>query len=265
MSSPGRMLTSADGTPIYADATGDPTKPALVFIHGFGLCASAFDGIFDDPEWSESLILVAPLAEDFDAVVDAFGLTRPFVLAWSLGGTHLVDILSVHPGSYLSGVIHLAGVPYMAGIPIAGTPLALNCLPHLAQTTDVVAYQDAAIRFAKGCSPGASWGVITQLLGQMMMQPRAITQYIITRTQDEKGFLKAGAEGLPFLSVGGAEDVMIDWKAAAPLMDGFTNKKYVEIKGEGADHMPWLAHSDEMRGHIVHWIEEVRKRPASKY
>ncbi len=180
-------------------------------------------------------------------------------------GTHLVDILSMHPGSYLSGVIHLAGVPYMAGIPIAGTPLALNCLPHLAQTTDVVAYQDAAIRFAKGCSPGASWGVITQLLGQMMMQPRAITQYIITRTQDEKGFLKAGAEGLPFLSVGGAEDVMIDWKAAAPLMDGFTNKKYVEIKGEGADHMPWLAHSDEMRGHIVNWIEEVRKRPASKY
>ncbi len=114
------MLTSANNTPIYADVTGDPTKPALVFIHGFGLCASAFDGIFDDTKWSESLYLVGTglipfrycsivctqvrydtrrhgrsrmpteasvwelrrLVEDFDAVVDVFGLTRPFVLAW---------------------------------------------------------------------------------------------------------------------------------------------------------------------------------------
>ncbi|KAF9016189.1 alpha/beta-hydrolase [Hymenopellis radicata] len=274
MSSPGRMLTSADGTLIYADAIGDPTNQLLSSY-------TAFDAIFDDPKWSESLYLIRHarpraerdatdasawesrrLAEDFDAVVDAFGLAKPFVLAWSLGGTHLVDILSLHPGSYLSGVIHLAGVPYMASVPIAGTPLARSCLAPLAQTTDVVAYQEAAIKFAKGCAPGASWNVITQVLGQMMMLPPAVTQRVIARTQDEKGFLKAGAEGLPFLSVGGDEDILIDWKAAAPLMDGFTNKKFVEIKGEGADHIPWLTRSDEMRGHIVSWIEEVGKSPS---
>lgn len=58
-----KVLHSADGTPIYADAVGDPSKPSIVFVHGFGLSAVAFDGIFGDGDdgrrcWTDEVYLV---------------------------------------------------------------------------------------------------------------------------------------------------------------------------------------------------------------
>lgn len=145
----------------------------------------------------------------------------------------------------------------MEGISVAGGELALSCLPFLGQTTDVVAFQEAAVKFVKGCSKAASWNLLSASLGQIMIQPRVVTQLVLTRTQDRTGLLKAGADGLPFLSLGGDLDLVVSWKTAAPLMDGFTNKKFVEIKD--ADHMPWLTHPDVTRAHIVGWIEGVLK------
>ncbi len=114
------VLISADGTKIYADATGDFTKPAIVFIHGVSLSSVVWNDIFHDPKWTDLFYLVGTsvcflatvlticwqvrydtrghgrsgmptspsaweskrLAEDFDAVVEGFNLRRPFVLGW---------------------------------------------------------------------------------------------------------------------------------------------------------------------------------------
>jgi pimeloyl-ACP methyl ester carboxylesterase len=113
------ILQSVDGTAIYAEAVGDPSKPALVFIHGFSMSCIAFDAIFADQQWNSAAYLVRHpipflpitadlikvrfdlrghgrsgrpvdeesweskrLAEDFAAVVDGFKLNKPFVLGW---------------------------------------------------------------------------------------------------------------------------------------------------------------------------------------
>jgi hypothetical protein len=55
---PGRFVTSADRTKIFSEARGDPLKPAIVFIHGFGLGAIAFNEIFDDPLWLLQVYMV---------------------------------------------------------------------------------------------------------------------------------------------------------------------------------------------------------------
>jgi flagellar hook assembly protein FlgD len=54
-----RMLVSADGTEIYANAVGDPSKQAIVFIHGFVWSFMAFDDIFGDLEWTSRFYLVS--------------------------------------------------------------------------------------------------------------------------------------------------------------------------------------------------------------
>jgi hypothetical protein len=54
-----RMLVSADGTEIYANAVGDPLKQAVVFIHGFVWSFMAFDDIFEDVEWTSRFYLVS--------------------------------------------------------------------------------------------------------------------------------------------------------------------------------------------------------------
>ena len=106
-----KTVTSADGTRLHALAAGDPSKPALVLIHGFASSSFAFRAQFANQKLLARVRLVAydvrgngrsdkpvepeayegkRLAEDFKAVCDAFGVVRPVVLGWSLGGASAI-------------------------------------------------------------------------------------------------------------------------------------------------------------------------------
>ena len=54
-----KFVLSADGTKVFAGALGDPSKPALVFIHGITLSSSIFNNIFALPELSQDFYLVS--------------------------------------------------------------------------------------------------------------------------------------------------------------------------------------------------------------
>lgn len=58
-SSSAKILTSSDGTKIYADASGNPDKPSIVFVHGQGLSGAVFDNIFFNKQYTEELYLVS--------------------------------------------------------------------------------------------------------------------------------------------------------------------------------------------------------------
>lgn len=98
-----KILTSPDGTEIWAEEAGDRTKPAVVFIHGLACTALAFNAQFADEELLRGAHLVryemrghgrsgkpedigayASIrhAEDFRTVCEAFGLVKPVVLGW---------------------------------------------------------------------------------------------------------------------------------------------------------------------------------------
>lgn len=51
-------VTSADGTQIWAEATGNPKKPAVVFIPGFSCTSLAFDKQWYNPFMTSSLYMV---------------------------------------------------------------------------------------------------------------------------------------------------------------------------------------------------------------
>ena len=53
-----KFVTSKDGTKIWADAVGDPSKPSVVFIPGASASALVFDRQFEDPELTKNLHLV---------------------------------------------------------------------------------------------------------------------------------------------------------------------------------------------------------------
>jgi len=93
-----KYVTSADGTRIWAESAGDPTKPAVVFIHGMASTAFAFNAQFVDPAMLKSLHMVRyemrgfgrsgmpealeayasiHQADDFRAVCEGFNLKRP--------------------------------------------------------------------------------------------------------------------------------------------------------------------------------------------
>ena len=51
-------VTSADGTQIWAEATGNPNKPAVVFIPGFSCTSLAFNKQWYDPFMNSNLYMV---------------------------------------------------------------------------------------------------------------------------------------------------------------------------------------------------------------
>jgi pimeloyl-ACP methyl ester carboxylesterase len=53
-----KLLTSSDGTTIYAEAFGDASKPAIVFIHGYSLSSRVWADLFKEPELANNFYLV---------------------------------------------------------------------------------------------------------------------------------------------------------------------------------------------------------------
>lgn len=65
-----KILTSSDGTQIYADAVGNPSRPHIVFVHGISLSAAVFDKIFLDPEYQARYYLVRCLFCKYKIFID---------------------------------------------------------------------------------------------------------------------------------------------------------------------------------------------------
>ncbi|KAF8885171.1 Alpha/Beta hydrolase protein [Infundibulicybe gibba] len=222
-----QLLTSADGTHIYAEAAGrapGPGVPTIVFIHGLLVPPTVFDTIFAHDMWARNSYLVRyhvrgqgrsgqprdeagweskRFAEDFEAVMNTFRLDRPFVAGWSLGATSITDVLSFHPPEYLSGIIYIAPIPYIATAHEIGSPTALACIPPPSQPTSVLDFQSAAQNFVSLCSGTGhafSFALYHMYLGNAIVQPVEATGQLMSRARDERGLLRAGREGrLPLL------------------------------------------------------------------
>ncbi|KAF7335099.1 putative oxidoreductase ephD [Mycena venus] len=271
---PGRFVTSADGTKIFAEARGNPLKPAIVFIHGFGLGAMAFNEIFDDLEWLSQAYMVRydtrghgrsdkpttaaawvsqRLAEDFDAVVQSYHLIKPFVLGWSIGATHIADILSFHPPSYISGIIYDAAAPDMDSLFSIAAPGPVALVPSLIQTTNVTEFQEAYIDFINFCHPALEWNFYLACLGDGVVQPRAATQFLFTRTQNSTGLLQAGTSGaLPLLAIFGANDKVVMEQPILNVIAGWQRLNVTTLPN--AEHFTWISQPVLFRETVLQWI-----------
>ncbi|KAK6992929.1 putative oxidoreductase ephD [Favolaschia claudopus] len=274
---PGRFVTSTDGTKIFADARGDPSKPAVVFIHGFGVGAMAFNNVFDDPLWLSQVFMVRydtrghgrsdkptdtpswesrRLAEDFDAVVQSYGLERPFILAWSNGATHIVDILTIHPRSYLSGIIYDAAVPSTADLAAVLSPEIAAITPGLTVLDNVTDFQTTFIGFINLCHPALEWNFYLACLGDGIVQPRVVTEFLLNRTQSTEGLLRAGKEeGLPLLALFGGEDKILLKQPVLDAIDGWKDLNVVTIPG--AEHFTFVSAPDVFRDTVLQWVDGV--------
>lgn len=98
-----KVLTSPDGVKVFAEATGDPSKHPIVFLHGLALNGTSFDKQFSDPRLNENFYLVRydlrghgrsglpfefeayesiRYAEEFKTVCEGFKIEKPSVVAW---------------------------------------------------------------------------------------------------------------------------------------------------------------------------------------
>ncbi|KAF5336898.1 hypothetical protein D9611_003056 [Ephemerocybe angulata] len=136
-----KLVTSSDGTQIYAEAAGESGLPTIVLIHGFGLSALVFAKLLRDKDLLQHFHLIAYdlrghgrsgmpnepsaytskcCADDFISVTKAFNVkTPPILLGWSLGGSVAADVLEHYGQDALAGMITAASFPYLDTSPNA--------------------------------------------------------------------------------------------------------------------------------------------------
>ncbi|KAI0313238.1 alpha/beta-hydrolase [Amylostereum chailletii] len=278
-----KLLTSTDGTSIYADAIGDPCLPCLVFVHGLALSSIVFNDIFDNPRYYEHFYLVRydmrghgrsgkpaiiemhssqKYAEDYSVVVQAFGIVKPVFVGWSMGATIVADIAQHLPPDTLSGVVHLAGLPYIGPImSIVGKPVILDFLPGLFTTTDSVTSAKTKIAFVDSlfADPAAvPYETKCAWIGSALTQMPAVSQCVCTRPQDPDALFDVAKKGLPLLLLCGSEDSQIDAEKVVDEMKARFSDVTVRVF-EGLGHALFYEDQAAVMESIVAFARRVRQ------
>lgn len=182
-------------------------------------------------------------------------------------GVILADVLAHKPASYISGAILMAGFPYIASIPKVISSNGLALMAPLMSANSVPSFQDTALTFI-GCLSSPSNPLPHLLrqafLGDVMVQPRACSAHILTRTQDPKGLFDAGEAGLPYLIINGEEDPLVQSKESERALrepaekEGYTgwkDLKAVLVKDSG--HMPFWEKPDVVRKEVLEFVRRI--------
>ncbi|KDQ09600.1 hypothetical protein BOTBODRAFT_137566 [Botryobasidium botryosum FD-172 SS1] len=275
-----RFIKSADGTQLWAEAKGDPTKPHVVFIHGYLLGAIVWDKIFEDETYSNSLYLVrydmrgfgqsdkpldqsayesARFAEDFDAVVQKFNLNKPVAAAWSYGASVFVDIYALHGNGVVSGIVYLAGLPYTSILPSIVTAELTTLLPEITQDTNVTLYDSAEVEFLNTLVYNQTvldFRTRTSWLGLAGFMPQVVKNNLAARTQDPSRLFSVGGPVLPVLFVAGAQDgVANDTLLVQTLQPKFQKFQLLWLPESG--HTVWLEEFEEVRARVLTFVNSI--------
>ncbi|TFK55476.1 alpha/beta-hydrolase [Heliocybe sulcata] len=276
-----RVLRSSDGAEIYAEAAGNKKGPSIVFVHGLTLTAQCFDIFFEDPELLEEFYLVrydlrghgrsvhpetleghssSVWADDFMAVVNAFGLNKPVHFGWSYGGTIAADYcLHVNP-TPVSGIIFACSLPWVGPLMgVVGLPAILGFMPGLFGTDDVVLNRRVAIDFGDSvfAQPDkVPFKTRCEWIGSSIFCGPKDANMLCSRTQDPAGLYKAGSEGLPMLILSGRLDRQVDGKILEREMKPYF--KNLEAKHfEGAGHAVFYDAYEATKEATVAFVRKV--------
>jgi pimeloyl-ACP methyl ester carboxylesterase len=120
------QASGSGGVPLNVVEKGDPSRPAVLFIHGFrqsylswaeqfGSTLAehchlvAFDlrghGNSGQPWEASAYDTSRPWADDVEAVIKATGLSKPLIVAWSFGGNVVMDFARHYPNEPVAGFV----------------------------------------------------------------------------------------------------------------------------------------------------------------
>ncbi|EJD03381.1 alpha/beta-hydrolase [Fomitiporia mediterranea MF3/22] len=278
-----KILDSSDGTKIYADAFGDPSKPSIVFVHGQALSGVVFDKIFTDRRYTEQFYLVRYdmrahgrsdkpeteegyasklFADDFAAVMKAFNLHKPRGV--SSEATMCVDIAAHFPENPFAGIVYLCGLPHVGPIiQRVITPEVLSMVSGLVSEDSIATSLSTMRTFIDLLFLNPTkipWEFRVLLFGMTGLQRPFHRQLTLTRHQDPSRLFELGKQGLPLLVLGGSYDRQIMNDAvAAEMRPYFRNMEVHSIEKDGS-HAVFLENQEETMDRILDFARRVNAR-----
>ncbi|KAJ7270171.1 Alpha/Beta hydrolase protein [Mycena haematopus] len=278
-----KLCLSSDGTLIYAEASGNPTNPSVVFAHGFAFSGIVFDKLFSDSRILEKLYLVrydvrghgrsgkpntaegyasSLYAADFSAVAGEFSLTVPVFVGWL--APIISDICSYISPVPLSGAIAMSGALCVATAAKTLKPKLLEFIPKF-RSLDAVTALNIRAEFVDAVFADPDkipFAVKAAWMGTTVLQSPDITAAIRTgHKPDQTKLVELAAHGFPAMIIYGTEDQFQDGNVvAAEARPYFTDLEVVAI--EGGSHSVFYDNVDETVDHILSFCLRVNSQDA---
>ncbi|MGZ3628838.1 MAG: alpha/beta fold hydrolase [Ktedonobacteraceae bacterium] len=126
----GRYVEGAGGTKLFVEENGDPTRPTILWIHGYCQSRLSWDKQFENKELASKFHMVRldlrghglsdkptdPAvfqdskiwADDIQAVISSLRLNKPILAGWSYGGFIICDYIRHYGQTNLGGIIFVA-------------------------------------------------------------------------------------------------------------------------------------------------------------
>ncbi|KAI0368761.1 alpha/beta-hydrolase [Pilatotrama ljubarskyi] len=281
-----RIVTSADGTKIIAESTGDSSKPAIVFVHGLSCTSLGWDCQFTDPDLLRDFYLVRydmrghgrsdkpkepqryesiRFAEDFKAVCDAFGVNKPFLAGWSLGSSVVVDVVAAYGSSFLSGALYVGGgvLSLQKYHPQCFTPFIAGMMSFLASTDPDDVSRAAEMFVDSLTAPGEQLSYHQKLewMGGFVAQPNSVRALSVTRIQPYEVW-EQQARSLPVLIVQGTEDQHCLYENMIRLAKEVYENVEVKLL-DGVGHSPAVERPVATNRYIREWTYKIAAKQAS--
>lgn len=194
-------VRTRDNLNLSVQVWGDPAGPEILFLHGFNQCHLSWSRQFTDPKLLGCKIVTMDLrghgasdkpltpesysddtlwADDVATVMEATGLKKPVVVAWSYAGRIVTDYVRRH------GTKRLAGINLVDASIISGRPEMLGAdRQHMfdMMTDDLAACIDASVGFLRACFATQPVPEDFQtMLAYNMVVPPAVRKLIVARS-----------------------------------------------------------------------------------
>jgi len=199
-------------------------------------------------------------AEDFDAVVQAFDLHKPFVTGWSYGGTISTDIYAYHGHGYISGYVYFASFFAINTTQEFTHPRALKYFSKISfQDSNVTMYHEGASEFIDTLVEDPSTlSYETRMLWSSLpgIVPQSVKLALLTRKQDPTRLFNEGGPSLPVLYVAGSKDALLDNAGVVELFRP-KFKKLEVLTLPDAGHTVFLEGYEEVRERVLQFVGNV--------
>lgn len=264
----GEALTAhtPDGLKLSARAYGDPKAAEILFLHGLGQSRLSWErqtggflagrfrlvtfdlrghGDSDKPAAAEAYAQGERWADDVQAVIEAAGLRRPTLVAWSLGGLVAGHYLAKHGDGRVAGVNLVAAVTKLA--PDLLTPKSLSFASKLT-SSDLAVRATAIEEFLAACFfVRPSDAVFRRMLIFNSIVPREV----------QEGVVKISSEGLDavfakiprVLVTHGARDALIRFEMSKRI-SSFNPRARLSIY-PNAGHAPFYERSERFSAELA--------------